>query len=666
MGKEIAPNDSVDIESETDDKKKQKMKELRSLNEDAFEDLVLAVETKTPVGRTVFQLLRSSMKVDSFEEGDAREAWMKLERKFEPKKAPNRIRLKKKIQSLKLQYGQDPEIYIAVLEDLVGQYRDAKGRWDDDETLEHICGNLPKCYDSTVAPLEKRINDPDDPLDIDELREDLALKYQKMNPKSMEADLDEDEEIGLFAGGFKGKCHNCGKYGHKKSQCWELNGGKRGGSGKGGGGGRGNGGNNGEETRTCFYCKQKGHISFNCPKLKARKEKERAMLATDDNDSGIALSMLCDFDGYDWCDEISEEESKDESYVHVGEEIEDEDEVALTVLDELDDLALRSMDTRREVSEIFIADTGASGHMSWTTDGMTNLRKCEDKITIGNGQNIKATMVGDKHGVITGRDGVKRKVVFKGTKYVPELAPYNLCSVTHCLEEGFDLSNNGKMIVLKKGNFTLEFDKEIKTKNGYVCGVRVETEDDHELAAPAIKDGTVDIMRFHDLLGHKGEAKTRAVASYYGVKLTGKWRACTHCAEAKAKAAAIPKSVDEGKRSKTPGERLAFDVSSIKAKSYGGAKFWLLVMDDATGFIWSFFLKYKSQVKDKMIELIKDLDKKQGYKVKYLRCDNAGENLKVEEECLKLGLGITMEYTSPNTPQQNGRVKRKFATYIVE
>ena len=68
LGKEIAPNDSVDIESETDDKKKQKMKELRSLNEDAFEDLVLAVETKTPVGRTVFQLLRSSMKVNSFEE----------------------------------------------------------------------------------------------------------------------------------------------------------------------------------------------------------------------------------------------------------------------------------------------------------------------------------------------------------------------------------------------------------------------------------------------------------------------------------------------------------------------------------------------------------------------------------------------------------------------
>ena len=48
------------------------------------------------------------------------------------------------------------------------------------------------------------------------------------------------------------------------------------------------------------------------------------------------------------------------------------------------------------------------------------------------------------------------------------------------------------------------------------------------------------------------------------------------------------------KRSKIPGERLCFDVSSVKARSFGGAKFWLLVMDDATGYSWSYFLKQKS------------------------------------------------------------------------
>ena len=78
------------------------------------------------------------------------------------------------------------------------------GQWDDEETLEHICGNLPKCYDAVIEPLEKRIGHEVDPLTIIELREDLNQKYLKLNPTSVEEDTNERKEIGLFAGGFKG------------------------------------------------------------------------------------------------------------------------------------------------------------------------------------------------------------------------------------------------------------------------------------------------------------------------------------------------------------------------------------------------------------------------------------------------------------------------------
>ncbi len=45
----------------------------------------------------------------------------------------------------------------------------------------------------------------------------------------------------------------------------------------------------------------------------------------------------------------------------------------------------------------------------------------------------------------------------------------------------------------------------------------------------------------------------------------------------------------------------------------------------------------------------------------FLRCDNAGENLDdLSHVCDKYG--IIIEYTAPNTPQQNGVVERKFAT----
>ena len=62
------------------------------------------------------------------------------------------------------------------------------------------------------------------------------------------------------------------------------------------------------------------------------------------------------------------------------------------------------------------------------------------------------------------------------------------------------------------------------------------------------------------------------------------------------------------------------------------------------------------------MHLIKHFKKKIGYDVKFLRCDNAGENVKTHELCLKEGLGITFEFTAVNIPQQNGKVKRRFAT----
>ncbi len=164
------------------------------------------------------------------------------------------------------------------------------------------------------------------------------------------------------------------------------------------------------------------------------------------------------------------------------------------------------------------------------------------------------------------------------------------------------------------------------------------------------------------MLGHCGEEKTRAVAKYYGVKLSGEFTPCPDCAKAKAKQANVPKSIPDEKRSKIPGERLFFDISSIKSRSFGGTKFWLLIVDDATGFAFSYFLKKKSETAGKITSLIKHLKATLNYQVKFLRCDNAGENISTEEACKEEGLGVTFEFTAPNTPQQNGRVERRFAT----
>ena len=69
-------------------------------------------------------------------------------------------------------------------------------------------------------------------------------------------------------------------------------------------------------------------------------------------------------------------------------------------------------------------------------------------------------------------------------------------------------------------------------------------------------------------------------------------------------------------------------------------------------------------MKEKCIPLLKELRDTYGRRVKYVRCDNAGENQALEKECVEKELGIVFEYTAPGTPQQNGVVERAFATML--
>ncbi len=79
-------------------------------------------------------------------------------------------------------------------------------------------------------------------------------------------------------------------------------------------------------------------------------------------------------------------------------------------------------------------------------------------------------------------------------------------------------------------------------------------------------------------------------------------------------------------------------------------------MDNATGYVWSYFLKYKSDLTTNVLGLIKEL-KSSNVAVKivnYICCNNAGENVALEMAYKQEGLGIKFEYTAPGTPQQNG------------
>jgi hypothetical protein len=122
---------------------------------------------------------------------------------------------------------------------------------------------------------------------------------------------------------------------------------------------------------------------------------------------------------------------------------------------------------------------------------------------------------------------------------------------------------------------------------------------------------TININKLHLLLGHACEHTLLKTAKEYGLILKGNYMVCTDCAMSKAH----QKNVDKvsGTVSTKPGERLYIDISSCKATSVGGAKFWLLIVDQFTDLCWSAFLVKKSDLGT------------------IIRCDNAGENLALQK-----------------------------------
>jgi hypothetical protein len=184
-----------------------------------------------------------------------------------------------KLQSAKA----DPDVWLTTLEDLRTQLLNTTGsNLSEEDLLEHALNSLPKEYEIVVSKLEDRLGASIDPLTIVELRDALNLKYERIKETKNFVKDDEDSEIALYGGGFKGKCNNCGKIGHKSADCRDKK-------------------NNNKKDKTggkkkfdgeCFYCKKSGHRASDCFKKK-RDEKEnngeKANTAQDDGEVGFVM-----------------------------------------------------------------------------------------------------------------------------------------------------------------------------------------------------------------------------------------------------------------------------------------------------------------------------------------------------------------------------------------
>ena len=298
------------------------------------------------------------------------------------------------------------------------------------------------------------------------------------------------------------------------------------------------------------------------------------------------------------------------------------------------DDALVSEDTCANCQK-WIADMGASHHMTNDERGLTNKRVVNDEKTVkvGDGSLIKITYTADFVGYYKYNNNNFKKLTLHDVSYSPDFC-IKLFSITKAISQGMKLTNEGKTVIISDKTKQIQFNQYIETANGYLAYTHLFITPIQKMVYSTTCQVTIDIQQLHDNLGHPHMSILHQTAKSMNVINTGKLKPCHSCAMAKARQKDVPKTNEQ--HSNIAGERIYYDIIHVTNPSLSGSTYWVLIIDKAMRFKTSNFISTKDGLPND-IEQVINYYHTQEKCVKYMRADNAGENTKVQEECIKQG-----------------------------
>ena len=100
-------------------------------------------------------------------------------------------------------------------------------------------------------------------------------------------------------------------------------------------------------------------------------------------------------------------------------------------------------------------------------------------------------------------------------------------------------------------------------------------------------------------------------------------------------------------------------IGPSRIRSHGGNYYVFVIVDDYSRYTWTIFLTHKSDTFQNFVKLAKQIQNQKGSTIVSLRSDHGGEfdNHDFTNYCVENG--ISHNFSSPRTPQQNGVVERK-------
>ena len=258
--------------------------------------------------------------------------------------------------------------------------------------------------------------------------------------------------------------------------------------------------------------------------------------------------------------------------------------------------------------DLWIGDSGASSHMMGREELEFDKKLISGSVRTANGAHMKMLCEGDINVDVITKNGDVTSSTLR-VKVIPGMNQ-KLFSFTQAMLGVWTMqggqTKQGELFIAPthEDHKPIILDRVRKAGKSVLLAAKMVIRNPEEVTA-AIVNGNQSKEYFHRVTGHAGHHLMDATAKYYKVNLTGKVNNCLSCSLEKIRQKNIPKKNED--ESENPGERMYLDISSMRKPSMGGRQHWVMLVDEATKYKKSFFLKEKNEQVEPIIDWIKAL-----------------------------------------------------------
>ena len=550
----------------------------------------------------------------------AHQIWKVLEKSFTASPEKRKLEIKNKINSLKYNEEEDINIFIAKLQNALDELENIDYELTDTVKAGILNRSLPENlrfinvfqYKNNWKRLCDYVKDVIPDIIFSNTKETTNLDDNKLfTVESKEVKWNTNQKTNAVKRRKNGKCFKCGSFGHFFHECRRKN----------------------------FHIKGKGNKNKYRYKSKINRSKHsHHKLFRKRNNQLNSVQNPASNNIY--------------SKSTFNKDYNSEDSIVLNCI--LTKSTKNNYIPQNNISQ-WIIDSGASLHITKSIGLLTNIKKCNEEITLPNGKIVTSSSFGDFIGYLN-----NTKFILKNVFYVRDINK-NIISVTKLTQQFYKIvffnynnkpystiydesgkritnifANKQNIFTVWLSNYKINFEKP-ETGRTYLMNLSTLNKMDK-------------INLWHRRLGHYNINAIKNKLLKINIKTK-----CPICSNSKLRN--FPHRISHS-LARSPLELVHMDLVGPVDESIHSNRYFLTILDDHSRFGWVIFLQNKSDVFDKFLLWTKSVENIFNKSITYIRTDNGTEfnNSKFKHYCAQKG--ITQQFTTPYNPQQNGRAER--------